>query len=88
MNDIATKTKFDPVTLAVIENGLQQAATEYGAFVRAAFSPVISEALDRSDGIYHRSTRARRLRRASWACRCSSARCSSAPRPSSTGRRT
>ena len=26
------------------------------AFVRAAFSPVISEALDRSDGIYHRET--------------------------------
>jgi N-methylhydantoinase B len=26
------------------------------AFVRAAFSPVISEALDRSDGIYHRDT--------------------------------
>ena len=24
MNDIAAKTKFDPVTLAVIENGLQQ----------------------------------------------------------------
>ncbi len=26
------------------------------AFVRAAFSPVISEALDRSDGIYHKDT--------------------------------
>ena len=57
MNDIATKTKFDPVTLAVIENGLQQVCNEMDlAFVRAAFSPVISEALDRSDGIYHRST--------------------------------
>lgn len=57
MNDIAAKTKFDPVTLAVIENGLQQVCNEMDlAFVRAAFSPVISEALDRSDGIYHRST--------------------------------
>ena len=26
------------------------------AFVRAAFSPVIAEGLDRSDGIYHRDT--------------------------------
>ncbi|MCC7047342.1 MAG: hydantoinase B/oxoprolinase family protein, partial [Alphaproteobacteria bacterium] len=57
MNDVATKTKLDPVTLAVIENGLQQVCNEMDlAFVRAAFSPVISEALDRSDGISHRST--------------------------------
>jgi N-methylhydantoinase B len=48
---------LDPVTLAVIQNGLQQVCNEMDlAFVRAAFSPVISEALDRSDGIYHRST--------------------------------
>ena len=48
---------FDPVTLAVIQNGLQQVCNEMDlAFVRAAFSPVISEALDRSDGIYHRDT--------------------------------
>jgi len=46
---------FDPVTLAVIQNGLIQVCNEMDlAFVRAAFSPVISEALDRSDGIYHR----------------------------------
>ncbi|MCX7891762.1 MAG: hydantoinase B/oxoprolinase family protein [Burkholderiales bacterium] len=46
---------IDPVTLAVIQNGLQQVCNEMDlAFVRAAFSPVISEALDRSDGIYHR----------------------------------
>ena len=45
----------DPVTLAVIQNGLQQVCNEMDlAFVRAAFSPVISEALDRSDGIYAR----------------------------------
>ena len=48
---------LDPVTLAVIQNGLQQVCNEMDlAFVRAAFSPVISEALDRSDGIYHRTT--------------------------------
>jgi N-methylhydantoinase B len=48
---------LDPITLAVIQNGLQQVCNEMDlAFVRAAFSPVISEALDRSDGIYHRST--------------------------------
>jgi len=48
---------LDPVTLAVIQNGLQQVCNEMDlAFVRAAFSPVISEALDRSDGIYHRDT--------------------------------
>ena len=44
---------IDPVTLAVIQNGLQQVCNEMDlAFVRAAFSPVISEAMDRSDGIY------------------------------------
>jgi len=50
-------TELDPVTLAVVQNGLQQVCNEMDlAFVRAAFSPVISEALDRSDGIYHRDT--------------------------------
>ena len=48
-------TTLDPITLTVIQNGLQQVCNEMDlAFVRAAFSPVISEALDRSDGIYHR----------------------------------
>ena len=48
---------LDPVTLAVIQNGLMQVCNEMDlAFVRAAFSPVVSEALDRSDGIYHRET--------------------------------
>ncbi len=46
---------LDPVTLAVIENGLAQVCNEMDlAFSRAAFSPVIAEANDRSDGIYHR----------------------------------
>ena len=48
---------LDPVTLAVIHNGLIQVCNEMDqAFVRAAFSPVISEGLDRSDGIYHRDS--------------------------------
>jgi len=50
-------TSIDPVTLAVIQSGLQQVCNEMDlAFVRSAFSPVISEALDRSDGIYHKDT--------------------------------
>ena len=50
-------TPLDPVTLAVIQNGLQQVCNEMDtAFSRAAFSPVIAEANDRSDGIYHRQT--------------------------------
>ncbi|MGE0735447.1 MAG: hydantoinase B/oxoprolinase family protein [Alphaproteobacteria bacterium] len=49
--------KFDEVTLAVIQNGLVQVCNEMDlAFQRSAFSPVISEAMDRSDGIYHRDT--------------------------------
>ncbi len=48
---------IDPITLTVIQNGLQQVCNEMDiAFSRAAFSPVIAEADDRSDGIYHRST--------------------------------
>jgi len=48
---------IDRVTLAVIQNGLQQVCNEMDTtFVRAAFSPVIAEGLDRSDGIYHRTT--------------------------------
>ncbi len=48
---------LDPVTLAVLQSGLQQVCNEMDlAFVCSAFSPVISEALDRSDGIYHKDT--------------------------------
>src|SRR5256885_5108111 len=48
---------IDSVTLAVIQSGLQQVCNEMDvAFVRSAFSPVIAEALDRSDGIYHRDS--------------------------------
>ncbi len=46
---------IDPVTLAVIQSALQQVCNEMDlAFERSAFSPVIAEARDRSDGIYHR----------------------------------
>jgi len=45
--------KLDPVTLSVIQSGLQQVCDEMDlSFSRAAFSPVIAEANDRSDGIY------------------------------------
>jgi N-methylhydantoinase B len=48
---------IDPLTLAVIQAGLQQVCNEMDlSFTRAAFSPVIAEADDRSDGIYDRET--------------------------------
>ena len=52
-----TDMTLDPVTLSVLQNGLMQVCNEMDlAFVRSAFSPVIAEALDRSDGIYHRDS--------------------------------
>lgn len=49
--------QVDPITLSVLQNGLMQVCNEMDlAFVRSAFSPVIAEALDRSDGIYHRDS--------------------------------
>ncbi|MDB5805092.1 MAG: methylhydantoinase [Betaproteobacteria bacterium] len=55
MSPSAISVTIDPVTLAVLQSGLQQVCNEMDlAFVRAAFSPVIAEALDRSNGIYHR----------------------------------
>ncbi|MFK7752710.1 MAG: hydantoinase B/oxoprolinase family protein [Sedimentitalea sp.] len=44
---------LDPITLSVIQARLQQICDEMDlSFSRAAFSPVIAEANDRSDGIY------------------------------------
>lgn len=44
---------MDPITLSVIQARLMQICDEMDlAFSRAAFSPVIAEANDRSDGIY------------------------------------
>ena len=48
---------IDPITLSVIQAGLQQVCDEMDlTFSRAAFSPVIAEANDRSDGIYDAET--------------------------------
>ncbi len=48
---------LDPVTLAVIQAGLGQVCNEMDiTFSRAAFSPVIAEADDRSSGIYDLAT--------------------------------
>ena len=48
---------FDPVTLAVIESGLQQVSSEMDlVHQRTSFSPVISEGFDRSNGIYDPET--------------------------------
>lgn len=47
--------KIDPVTLTVIQSGLQQVCNEMDlAHCRAAFSPIISESQDRTNGIYDR----------------------------------
>ena len=49
----ADAAALDPITLSVIQSGLQQVCDEMDlSFSRAAFSPVIAEANDRSDGIY------------------------------------
>ena len=48
-----TPQPLDTVTLSVIEAALQQICDEMDlAFSRSAFSPIIAEANDRSDGIY------------------------------------
>ena len=48
---------LDPVTLAVIESGLQQVASEMDlVHQRTSFSPVISEGFDRSNGLYDPET--------------------------------
>src|SRR5919202_3613758 len=48
---------LDPVTLAVIQTGLRQVASEMDlVHEKTSFSPVISEAYDRSNGIYDRMT--------------------------------
>lgn len=46
---------IDPTTLVVIQNALQHIATEMDlVHQKASFSPIIAEALDRANGIYHR----------------------------------
>ena len=47
----------DAVTLTVIEKGLQQVCSEMDlVHEKTSFSPVISEGLDRANGLYHRDT--------------------------------
>ncbi|MGE0502623.1 MAG: hydantoinase B/oxoprolinase family protein [Rhizobiaceae bacterium] len=49
-------SELDAITLSVVQAALQQVCDEMDlAFSRAAFSPVIAEANDRSDGIYSAS---------------------------------
>ena len=48
---------LDPVTLAVIHNGLKQVSSEMDlVHQKTSFSPIISEAFDRSNGIYDKNT--------------------------------
>ena len=50
---LVAEAAIDALSLAVIQAGLQQVCNEMDlAFSRSAFSPVIAEADDRSDGIY------------------------------------
>lgn len=52
-----TASALDPITVAVIQAGLAQVCNEMDiAFTRAAFSPVIAEADDRSSGLYDKDT--------------------------------
>jgi hypothetical protein len=71
---------LDPITLAVIQAGLQQVCDEMDlSFSRAAFSPVIAEADDRSDGIYSATDGSLIAQGSRPACRSLSARCSFRP---------
>ena len=48
---------FDPATLAVLQNSMRQIVDEMDiALEKAAFNPVMSEARDRANGIYHPTT--------------------------------
>lgn len=50
---MSTSISLDPVTLTVIEKGLQQVCNEMDLIhEKTSFSPVISESFDRSNGIY------------------------------------
>jgi N-methylhydantoinase B len=52
-------TNVDPTTLAVVRGRLEQTTDEMDTvFERMAFSPVISDAWDRADGIYRPITAA------------------------------
>lgn len=49
--------RIDPITLAVVQNGLKQVANEMDLVQeKTSFSPIVSEALDRANGIYRPAT--------------------------------
>lgn len=51
----ADRKALDPITLAVIHNGLKAIASEMDlVHEKASFSPIIAESFDRANGIYHR----------------------------------
>jgi len=55
--DEKTAHRIDPVTIAVIQNALRQVANEMDLVqVKTSFSPIVSEALDRANGIYRPDT--------------------------------
>ena len=57
LSDATFQAPADPITVAVIQAGLAQVCNEMDiAFTRAAFSPVIAEADDRSSGLYDKDT--------------------------------
>jgi N-methylhydantoinase B len=57
MSDRNATAAIDPATLAVMQNALRQIVDEMDiALEKAAFNPVMSEARDRANGIYHPDT--------------------------------
>src|SRR3546814_20738388 len=47
---------LDPIILSVIHNGLGMVASEMDlAQEKMSFSPIISESMDRANGVYHRA---------------------------------
>ncbi len=55
--DANSDTGIDAVTIAVVQNGLNQIASEMDLVHQlTSFSPIISESYDRSNGIYDRET--------------------------------
>ena len=73
-SSLTSATRADPITLAVVQNGLSEIASEMDAtLVRTAFSPVISEAQDRASGIY--STNGEVIAQGPTSFPCSLTRC-------------
>jgi N-methylhydantoinase B len=55
--DVDAPIELNPVILSILRNGLNQIASEMDLVQqKTSFSPVISEAFDRSNGIYHKLT--------------------------------